>query len=74
MASFGQPPRVLVNSSPGNSPGNEVGVPDGIEIWKYWFLGRRYTHGSPRNSRHYATSPLLSARNDVRETSAEIPY
>ena len=44
MASFGQPPRNPVNSSPGNSPG----VPDGIEILKYWFLGRRYTHSSPR--------------------------
>ena len=39
MASFGQPPSVPVNSSPGNSPGNEVGIPDGIEILKYWFLG-----------------------------------
>ena len=44
MVSFGHPPRVPVNSSPGNSPGSEVGIPDGIEILKYWFLGRRYTH------------------------------
>ena len=27
-----------------------------------------------QNSRHFATPPLVSLRNDVRETSAEIPY
>ena len=74
MVSFGQPPSVPVNSSPGNSPENEVGIPEGIEILKYWFLGDGTLTVVRENSRHYATPPLFSERDDVWETSAEIPY
>ena len=38
---------------------------------------KKTVHGlkvASENSRHLAMPPLVSTRNDVRETSAEIPY
>ena len=38
---------------------------------------KKTVHGlevASENSRHFAMTPLVSPLNDVRETSAEIPY
>ena len=42
--------------------------------WNGWIVSQRWRGVAWENSRHFATSSWFSKRNDVWETSAEMPY
>ena len=45
-----------------------------ILFWKSWSISSVNRQTAWENSRHLATLPLVSPPNDLRETSADIPY